>query len=1043
MKFKVTYDESALTVALDQLKPGFLKRLFAGQTPTNLDQMSQQDRTLMFAIADLKSVAERFPNSLRISSEDIKMSHELVSTLDSYTASALGLPPLVDLVFATDVEGVPGGSNFRIQHNWLRYGQKQPVTRVGAVLKTSEGDRRIPAWLLQALLVAESHQPEKDLATDWNALAAFKRALQSGSEVGDIKQATHLEISNFLRNLHVQVADAFSIDPKGSDLDPEFEVVPFSRNSLHDEAVDPTTGEVSNTLAELADRPLKEFQKRVREKGALPSYLVGDNHYLVIDHGARPALAVMARMHHVDRDERRAFIQNPRLKITEAIENDLRERGIFDGLTSAQEAEAVDTVAFPTFIETKEYSARVLGKTIFTGAVINPGTAGVTTWLPEIFGESVARIIQRLPTHQLEDLGERIQQAASHGESTIEFEGEQIAVTPDTARAISQQIAVNKGSSVQGGESNDTPDSETPALHGPVILDVQANHEEVLWKAKIVPRRTSTPIAVPQKIVTPLKEHQVTSFDWQVRAWLAGFPGILNADEQGLGKTLQTIAFLSWLKVTMASDDPFLDGPILVVAPTTLLENWEQEVERHLVPGGFGQLVRLYGNAIRAFHAPGVSGKDTSDGEARLDLSFIHEAIRSRIGHQYWLLTTYTTLTNYQHSLGAIKFSAMIFDEIQTLKNPDSLRARAALAMNADFRIGLTGTPIENSMVDLWAILDQLFSGRLPPLKEFRDMYETPDESNLRKLYRLIFDTYENTPPIALRRLKSEVAKDLPQKIRLLHPRAMSFTQSQTYELARSKLNSGNRGASLKMLHHIRSVSVHPSVTTVEEPDDFIELSGRLKACFDILDQIHASDERALVFIEHVQMQYRFIELLKSRYKLSHVDLINGSTAIQQRQKIVNRFQRHLTHDEGFDVLVLGPKAAGTGLTLTAATHVIHLSRWWNPAVEEQCNDRVHRIGQTKEVTVHIPMAIHEGFREHSFDCLLHSLMTKKRRLATTALWPMADTSEDTSQLQKMLAESSVSESTEDPVQFAILKTFERDNSPAPELISPSSYQYV
>lgn len=145
------------------------------------------------------------------------------------------------------------------------------------------------------------------------------------------------------------------------------------------------------------------------------------------------------------------------------------------------------------------------------------------------------------------------------------------------------------------------------------------------------------------------------------------------------------------------------------------------------------------------------------------------------------------------------------------------------------------------------------------------------------------------------------------------------------------------------MLHHIRSVSVHPSISDGREGADFIDASGRLAATFDILGGIAERRERALVFIEHRQMQHRFIELARGAFGLSRIDLINGDTPIPQRQAIVNRFQQHLHEDRGFDLLVLGPKAAGVGLTLTAATHVIHLSRWWNPAVEEQCNDRVHR----------------------------------------------------------------------------------------------------
>lgn len=243
------------------------------------------------------------------------------------------------------------------------------------------------------------------------------------------------------------------------------------------------------------------------------------------------------------------------------------------------------------------------------------------------------------------------------------------------------------------------------------------------------------------------------------------------------------------------------------------------------------------------------------------------------------------------------------------------------------------------------------------------------------------------------------------------------------------------------MLHHIRSVSVHPEAASPAEDGDYIAMSARLLAAMDILKTVRDKGERALVFIEHVKMQHRFIELVKREFDLPRVDLINGSTPIPRRQEIVNRFQRHLDRDEGFDLLVLGPKAAGTGLTLTAATNVIHLSRWWNPAVEEQCNDRVHRIGQSRPVTVHVPMAIHPGYQQNSFDCLLHSLMTRKRRLASSALWPMGDTEEDANQLQAMLADGETA-SAGDPVKIAMELMFQRDGAQIEHIHPDGSIAY-
>jgi len=1044
--FDFTYDDKGITLTIHQEATTFLKSLFSRPKGLKLEDLPLRDRNLLFAIADLKQLAENHTDSLRTDDTSIWVSHDVAAELDAQTAKSLGLPPVVDLILKTDVEGVPGQVQFRLRHEWLRLGEKQLVTRVGSILKTSEGLRRLPKWLLDAIKVSEFFKMGTDLQAHWEALARFRQALEPGFHQEAATASAQMDMSDFLRRLHVQIADRFSITPTGSDIDPEFEVVPFSSMALEEENEEVENGEVSVTMAELVGRPLKEFQRRVRDKGALSAYKVGDGRFLVIDRAAAPALKVMAEMHHAPRNERAAFIKNPRQKITAAIEQDLRERGVLDGLSEAQQDQVIEKVAFPIFVETKEYSARVTGKTVYTGPSMVVTEGSGTTWLPEVFGETVARLIKGLPIEELEAIEKNIQQAIREGHESIKFDGEHIAASPTTERTIRRQIQTlidEQEIKPTSAEPEAEPPTKTkPESTGLIILQVKENLEQVQWRAKVEPRNALVTVDLPENIRTRLKSHQVESFKWQVEAWKAGLPGILSADEQGLGKTLQTISFLAWLKVQMARKDAKQNGPILIVAPTSLLENWEQEVERHLTPGGLGHLVRLYGSGISSRRRHGAYGNDTLDGEEHLDLNFLHEALTSGLGHNYWLLTTYTTLTNYQHSLGSVPFSALVFDEIQALKNPGSLRAIAGMAMNADFRIGLTGTPIENSTTDLWAILEQLTPGRLVPLNEFRKLYSTPDEDRLKLLYDLVFTETDKLPPMALRRLKEDVAKELPSKTRILHPRVMPEIQAEAYEQARDKLATGTKGAALKMLHHLRTVSVHPSITAIEDAESFIRMSGRLQACFEIIDGIHDRHERVLVFIEHIQMQYRFIELLKMRYGLKHIDLINGSTPVHKRQDIVNRFQKHLEHDEGFDVLVLGPKAAGTGLTLTAATHVVHLSRWWNPAVEEQCNDRVHRIGQTKEITIHIPMAIHGQFREKSFDCLLHSLMTRKRKLASAALWPMGDTDADAELLQKMLGEEVRSADAGDPVQSAILRTFERDQLPLPEQRSKQSYRY-
>lgn len=175
--------------------------------------------------------------------------------------------------------------------------------------------------------------------------------------------------------------------------------------------------------------------------------------------------------------------------------------------------------------------------------------------------------------------------------------------------------------------------------------------------------------------------------------------------------------------------------------------------------------------------------------------------------------------------------------------------------------------------------------------------------------------------------------------------------------------------------------------------------SARFEAARNILVRIHERRERVLIFTEDRRMQAFVAQWIRSEFGLDKVRIINGATTIARRKQYVTEFQRHVEADDGFDVMILSPRAAGVGLTLTAATHVIHLSRWWNPAVEEQCNDRIYRIGQRRNVTVHLPLAIHPTYREGSFDCVLNDLMRRKTSPARAALWPPTDNDFDNGML--------------------------------------------
>ena len=1030
--FDLFFDNLGVRLRLKASSTSLLKRILLRGENRDLERLPPADRDLILALADLRALAENKPTELEISSDHIRLSHRLVAALSSAAAQVLGLPPIVDLTLRTDAEGIVGSQNFRLKAEWFKNGQRQLPRRVGAILETASGLRRLPLWLMEAVEVAEGFKPGGGDIHDWGALSRFRQALDPGVRVGDSDHAARASMTDFLSGLQVRVADRLSISANEDASD--FEVLPFSGQRIADAGGEDS---VSEGDSELNGSDLAVFQKRVRERGAVPAYRLGAGSFLVIDRAALPVLAVMSDMQRASQDERGAFMRNPRPRVTDAVEAALRKDGRLDNLSPEAEEEVIESVAGPVFVETREFSERVTGIKIFEKPDFDGFESSGTSWLPEQFARQLAEALGKRTTPELEGLCADVENAIENGQKEISLDEISLPARPETLATINAHLATR--ADLRTSEE-DTEDG-APERVGPIVLDGKRNIDKVEWSAKFEARQAFIPAKVPDAIRTPMKQHQIESFQWQVAAWQAGLPGVLNADEQGLGKTLQTIAFLVWLKSHMANSMTSNRGPVLVVAPTSLLENWEQEVARHVEEPGLGHLIRLYGSAIGSRKLTGKSGRDIESGELKLDLAFLSEAIEEGRAHRFWVLTTYTTLTNYQHSLGRIPFSALVFDEIQTLKNPASLRAQAALFMKADFRIGLTGTPIENTSIDLWAIMEQLTPGAIGSFKEFRTRYGVPDSSNMAELHDRVFKSPEGRPPLALRRTKDEVARDLPEKTRRLYPRLMPDGQASVYEDARLKLAQGGLGAALKMLHHIRSVSVHPTLDAKGTHDGFIDSSARLSATFDILRRIASRRERALVFIEHRQMQYRFIELARAEFGLKRIDLVNGDTPIPQRQEIVNRFQKHLEDDDGFDMLVLGPKAAGVGLTLTAATHVIHLSRWWNPAVEEQCNDRAHRIGQTRPVSIYVPMAIHAGYRENSFDCLLQSLMQRKRRLASSALWPMGDTDGDVAELQKMLG-SQESKSGGDPLKSAIDALFQRDGIPRPETEPDGSVQF-
>ena len=453
----------------------------------------------------------------------------------------------------------------------------------------------------------------------------------------------------------------------------------------------------------------------------------------------------------------------------------------------------------------------------------------------------------------------------------------------------------------------------------------------------------------------------------------------------GLGKTFQALAFLAWIKEQMQAG-LIAKRPILIVAPVGLLRNWEAEHALHLSAPGLGDVVRAYGDHIKFLkkgsHKQGNAGLDSA-----------------QISSADWVLANYEAISDYQLTFGAIKFACVVFDEAQKIKTPSARMTHAAKGLNTDFVLAMTGTPVENRLADLWCISDLVQPSALGSIRDFSVKYEgaTSEEAikGLRaKIWQEESEIQSKPPLLMLRRLKNEKLKGLPAKHEHVIKKDMPAEQAQAYSHAIALNQIKGPQGTLGTIQALRAVSLHPDLYYGISNDLSPEKSARFLVALDVLDKCFELNEKALVFLESLELQSaeQLPLILQQRYKLSKLPLvINGEVNTSTRQDRVDDFQGR----GGFDVMILSPKAGGVGITLTAANHVIHLSRWWNPAVEDQCSDRAYRIGQTKDVHIYYPMAINPSDPDTSFDIKLNELMTRKRQLSQQLLAPPTITKQD------------------------------------------------
>ncbi|MBA3922080.1 MAG: DEAD/DEAH box helicase, partial [Nostocaceae cyanobacterium] len=479
------------------------------------------------------------------------------------------------------------------------------------------------------------------------------------------------------------------------------------------------------------------------------------------------------------------------------------------------------------------------------------------------------------------------------------------------------------------------------------------------------------PLPTPKGFQGELRPYQQRGAAWLAFLERWGL-GACLADDMGLGKTIQFIAFMLHLK-----EEEAIEKPTLLVCPTSVLGNWEREVKK------FAPTLKVV----------------VHHGDKRAKGKAFVEAVQK----QDLVVTSYALIQRDLKSLQSLPWQMIVLDEAQNIKNSEAKQSQAVRQLEATFRIGLTGTPVENRLQELWSILDFLNPGYLGTRSFFQRRFAMPiekygDVASLTQLRSLV-------QPFILRRLKTDrsIIQDLPEKQEMTVFCGLSSEQATLYqqvvEASLAEIDSSDglqrRGMILALLVKLKQICNHPAQYNKENTLAKPRQSGKLLRLQEMLEEALSEGDRALIFTQFAEwgkLLKPYLEKQLGRETL----FLYGSTSKKQREEMVDRFQ----HDpQGPPVMILSLKAGGVGLNLTRANHVFHFDRWWNPAVENQATDRVFRIGQSKNVQVH--KFVCTGTLEEK----IHDMIESKKQLADQVVGAGEQwlTELDTNQLRNLL----------------------------------------
>ncbi len=452
-------------------------------------------------------------------------------------------------------------------------------------------------------------------------------------------------------------------------------------------------------------------------------------------------------------------------------------------------------------------------------------------------------------------------------------------------------------------------------------------------------------VKLPRHLQATLRPYQVRGYAWLYKNSRIGFGSII-ADDMGLGKTLQVIATLLKFK-----EEGYLDKKkALVVVPTTLLTNWQKEIDR------FAPKLRWH-----TYHGPKRAFPEND-----FDI----------------MLTTYGIARSDDKALSKLKWHTLVIDEAQNIKNPGTAQTKAIKKLKADIRMAMSGTPVENRLSEYWSIMDFTNKGYLGGLKPFLRDFSYPieveqDQHKLNNFRKIV-------SPFIMRRVKTDksIISDLPEKISTDEYCTLTNEQAAIYQNVVNEIMKQietlegieRRGLVFKLIIALKQVCNHP-VQYLKRGDKNFTLSGKAQRLIGLLDEMYEQREKVLIFTQFREMGDLLRQFISQVYHTQPL-FLHGGCSRKQRDEMVENFQ----HQPEINTMILSLKAGGTGLNLTQANHVIHYDLWWNPAVEAQATDRAYRIGQQKNVFVY--RLITQG----TFEEKINQMIMEKRELADLAV---------------------------------------------------------